>query len=87
MEPYKWYPQRAGRVDLVWEQANVTGRIQDPVVRQEIARLLTLAQSRAVDRRPRPRRPRSRAGPKAPKAPSASSPPATSPGSPATCIP
>ena len=45
MEPYKWYPQRAGRVDLVVERANVTGRIADPVVRQEIARLLTMARS------------------------------------------
>ena len=45
MEPYKWYPQRAGRVDLVVERANVTGRIADPVVRQEIAKLLTMARS------------------------------------------
>src|SRR3954454_17061334 len=40
MEPYKWYPQRAGRVDLVVERAKATGRISDPVVRQEIAKLL-----------------------------------------------
>ena len=26
MEPYKWYPQRAGRVDLVMERAKATGR-------------------------------------------------------------
>ena len=26
MEPYKWYPQRAGRVDLVVERAKATGR-------------------------------------------------------------
>ena len=45
MEPYKWYPQRAGRVDLVVERANVTGRITDPVVRQEIAKLLVMARS------------------------------------------
>ena len=45
MEPYKWYPQRAGRTDLVVERANVTGRIEDPVVRQEIAKLLTMARS------------------------------------------
>ena len=45
MEPYKWYPQRAGRVDLVVERATVTGRIADPVVRQEVAKLLTLARS------------------------------------------
>ncbi|HVY17305.1 MAG TPA: acyl-CoA dehydrogenase family protein [Rhodopila sp.] len=45
MEPYRWYPQRAGRVDLVIERAKETGRIADPVVRQEIARLLTLSKS------------------------------------------
>jgi alkylation response protein AidB-like acyl-CoA dehydrogenase len=45
MEPYKWYPQRAGRVDLVLERAKATGRIGDPVVRQEIAKLLTLSKT------------------------------------------
>jgi alkylation response protein AidB-like acyl-CoA dehydrogenase len=45
MEPYKWYPQRAGRVDLILERAKATGRIADPVVRQEIAKLLTLAKT------------------------------------------
>ena len=45
MEPYKWYPQRAGRVDLVVERARATGKIADPTVRQEIAKLLTLAKS------------------------------------------
>src|SRR5215831_13412130 len=45
MEPYKWYPQRAGRVDLVLKRARETGKIDDPVVRQEIAKLLTLARS------------------------------------------
>jgi alkylation response protein AidB-like acyl-CoA dehydrogenase len=44
-EPYKWYPQRAGRVDLVMARARETGAIDDPVVRQEIAKLLTLAKS------------------------------------------
>jgi alkylation response protein AidB-like acyl-CoA dehydrogenase len=44
-EPYKWYPQRAGRVDLVVERAKATGRIDDPVVRQEIAKLLTLSKT------------------------------------------
>jgi alkylation response protein AidB-like acyl-CoA dehydrogenase len=43
MEPYRWYPQRAGRVDLILARARATGRIGDPVVRQEIARLLSLA--------------------------------------------
>jgi len=45
MEPYKWYPQRAGRVDLVVERAKATGRASDPVVRQEIAKLLTMAKA------------------------------------------
>jgi alkylation response protein AidB-like acyl-CoA dehydrogenase len=45
MEPYKWYPQRAGRVDLIVERAKATGRNTDPVVRQEIARLLCLSKS------------------------------------------
>jgi alkylation response protein AidB-like acyl-CoA dehydrogenase len=38
-EPYKWYPQRAGRVDLVPERAKATGRADDPVVRRDVARL------------------------------------------------
>jgi alkylation response protein AidB-like acyl-CoA dehydrogenase len=43
--PYRWYPQRAGRVDLVIERAIATGKNRDPVVRQAIARLLALAWS------------------------------------------
>jgi alkylation response protein AidB-like acyl-CoA dehydrogenase len=65
MEPYKWYPQRAGRVDLVLERANATGAIDDPATRQEIARLLTMARSaewtarraRAAQERGRPQGP------------------------------
>lgn len=45
MEPYKWYPQRAGRVDLVMTRAKETGKIADPVVRQEIAKLLIMSKS------------------------------------------
>ncbi len=41
-EPYTWYPQRAGRVDLVVPRARETGAIKDPVIRQEIARLLCM---------------------------------------------
>ena len=41
-EPYKWYPQRAGRPDLVVSQAQAAGVDQDPVVRQAIAKLLIL---------------------------------------------
>jgi len=42
-EPYKWYPQRAGRVDLIIERAKETGANKDPYIRQEIAKLMTLA--------------------------------------------
>ncbi len=45
MAPYKWYPQRAGRVDLVLDRAKETGAIADPVVRQEVAKLLTMQKS------------------------------------------
>jgi alkylation response protein AidB-like acyl-CoA dehydrogenase len=44
-EPYKWYPQRAGRVDLIIERAKETGTNKDPYVRQEIAKLMILAKS------------------------------------------
>ena len=43
LEPYKWYPQRMGRVDLIVERAKETGRNTDPVVRQEIAKVLIMA--------------------------------------------
>jgi alkylation response protein AidB-like acyl-CoA dehydrogenase len=39
---YSWYPQRAGRADLVVEHARARGVETDPVVRQEIARVITL---------------------------------------------
>jgi alkylation response protein AidB-like acyl-CoA dehydrogenase len=45
LAPYKWYPNRAGRVDLVLSRARETGRLEDPVVRQDIARLLILSRS------------------------------------------
>lgn len=45
LAPYKWYPQRAGRVDLILQRARATGKITDPVVRQEIAKLMTMAKS------------------------------------------
>ncbi len=43
MEPYRWYAQRAGRVDLVLPRAHETGRLADPTVRQEISGLLMLS--------------------------------------------
>ncbi len=45
LEPYKWYPQRAGRVDLILERAKETGASVDPVIRQEIAKLMIMAKS------------------------------------------
>jgi alkylation response protein AidB-like acyl-CoA dehydrogenase len=39
---YSWYPQRAGRADLVIDAARTAGRIDDPLVRQEIATVTTL---------------------------------------------
>jgi len=45
MEPYKWYPQRAGRVDLILERAHATGKINDPVLRQEIAKVLAMSKA------------------------------------------
>ena len=38
---YAWYPQRAGRADLVIERARRAGRTADPVVRQVIADLVS----------------------------------------------
>ena len=45
MEPYRWYPQRAGRVDLVIPQARATGKFTNPIIRQEIAKLLILSKT------------------------------------------
>jgi alkylation response protein AidB-like acyl-CoA dehydrogenase len=45
MEPYTWYPQRAGRPDLVIDRAKATGRNTDPEVRQAIAALLALVRA------------------------------------------
>ncbi|NKB99949.1 MAG: acyl-CoA dehydrogenase [Pseudomonadales bacterium] len=42
LEPYTWYPQRAGRVDLAMPRAIETGAISDPQVRQELAKLIAM---------------------------------------------
>jgi alkylation response protein AidB-like acyl-CoA dehydrogenase len=39
---YAWYPQRAGRVDLAIDFARRAGRQDDPLVRQEVARLISM---------------------------------------------
>jgi alkylation response protein AidB-like acyl-CoA dehydrogenase len=41
--PYTWYPQRAGRPDLVVERARQTGTSGDPVIRQHVARVVSMA--------------------------------------------
>jgi alkylation response protein AidB-like acyl-CoA dehydrogenase len=41
-QTYAWYPQRAGRVDLLIEHARCAGRTTHPVVRQEIAKALAM---------------------------------------------
>jgi alkylation response protein AidB-like acyl-CoA dehydrogenase len=41
-ETYKWYPQRAGRADLVDEHARAAGVSDDPGIRQEMAALASL---------------------------------------------
>lgn len=45
MEPYKWYPQRWGRVELALPRAVESGAIHDPSVVQEIGRLLCLSEA------------------------------------------
>ena len=47
-EPYTWYPQRQGRVDLILSRARETGAIRDPAVRQEIARLMCMHKGAAL---------------------------------------
>ena len=39
---YSWYPQRAGRPDLVIEHARAAGVTADPLIRQAIARLIAM---------------------------------------------
>ncbi|MGK0221485.1 MAG: alkylation response protein AidB-like acyl-CoA dehydrogenase [Limisphaerales bacterium] len=42
LEPYTWYPQRAGRPDLAFPRAVETGAIADLNVRQELAKLICM---------------------------------------------
>jgi alkylation response protein AidB-like acyl-CoA dehydrogenase len=44
-QPYTWYPQRGGRADLLIEHARGAGRSDDALVRQEIARALSMARA------------------------------------------
>lgn len=45
LEPYVWYPQRAGRPDLIVERANASGRGSDPTLRQETAKLFEMVRA------------------------------------------
>jgi alkylation response protein AidB-like acyl-CoA dehydrogenase len=44
-EPHRWYPQRAGRPDLLIEHARRADRSRDPVIRQRIASTLAFARA------------------------------------------
>jgi alkylation response protein AidB-like acyl-CoA dehydrogenase len=44
-ETYRWYPQRAGRIDLVEGQARAHGKVGDPAVRQAYAATLAFEQA------------------------------------------
>jgi alkylation response protein AidB-like acyl-CoA dehydrogenase len=44
-EPHKWYPQRAGRVDLLIDHAVAAGRSRDHLVRQSVARAISLSRA------------------------------------------
>ena len=63
-EPYKWYPQRAGRFDLIVERAAATGAGADPRVRQEIARAGGVGEVGRLDGPAGPGRPRPRPAPR-----------------------
>jgi alkylation response protein AidB-like acyl-CoA dehydrogenase len=45
-ETYGWYPQGAGRPDLALQQARSTGAAAQPIVRQQLAALHTIEQTR-----------------------------------------
>ena len=81
-EPHKWYPQRAGRADLVIEHARADGQGQRPGRPPgDRAGCRTLSLDGQVDRRARGGRAGGRAARRGRRAPSASSPPARSPAS------
>jgi alkylation response protein AidB-like acyl-CoA dehydrogenase len=43
LQTYRWYPQRAGRADLLVEHARLRRVNDDPVVREEMARAISMA--------------------------------------------
>ena len=44
-KPYRWYPQRMGRAELIIDAARRAGRLDDPVIRQDIAALESLVRT------------------------------------------
>jgi alkylation response protein AidB-like acyl-CoA dehydrogenase len=46
--PYRWYPQRAGRPDLVAERATANGTANDALVRQRVGALESLVRTAKV---------------------------------------
>ena len=45
LAPYVWYPQRTGRSDLLVEHAKAMGKFGDPSIRQNVAKVLTMAKA------------------------------------------
>ena len=77
-ETYKWYPQRAGRADLLLERARATGDGAHPRTRDEVARVLSMSRVGGWTAA-RARAARAVGGHPGPRVRSASSPPAMSP--------
>ena len=47
LKTYEWYPQRMGRCDLVLERARAAGKLGDPVLRDEMMRLVSFQRAAA----------------------------------------
>lgn len=48
LKTYEWYPQRNGRFDLLISQAQESGRIADPVLRDELMKVWTYQKAAAL---------------------------------------
>jgi alkylation response protein AidB-like acyl-CoA dehydrogenase len=48
LKTYEWYPQRAGRPDLLIDRARAAGRTQESVVRDEIMKVWTFEKAAAL---------------------------------------
>ncbi len=87
MEPYKWYPQRAGRVDLILQRAQGNRPPRRPGGAPGDRQAPDPVEGRRMDRPPRPCRPALRPSRRGPKARWASWSRAMSPGPPPASIP